>query len=368
MPTSNHEFTDDARSRVERYETLVIGGGQAGLSVAHHLASREMDFTVVTDETRIGDNWRRRWDSLRLFTPAERSGLPGMRFPAPAAHFADKDEMADYLERYAGRFDLPVRTGTHVESLRHDGTRYRLQVLGATLEADNVVVATGAFHRGRIPGVANQLATHIHQVHSSGYRSPFTLPLGSVLVVGAGNSGSQIALELAKHRKVWLSGRDTGYMPRRVLGRDVFDWIWPLMTLAHQGTAAGRKLMRGPSGGDARIGITELDLRRAGVTRVERLTGVRGGLPVCGDEVMQPNVIVWCTGFEPAYEWIDLPAFGGDGLPRHVRGESLDMPGLYFAGLKYQHRMTSSLVGGVGADAEWVADRIARRMDALAAA
>ena len=349
-------------ARVERYGTIVIGAGQAGLAVGRHLAERDVDFAIVTDEGRVGDNWRKRWDSLRLFTPAARSGLPGMPFPAPSGHLPDKDEVADYLERYAERSELPVRTGVRVASLAHDGERYVLRAADRQLEASNVVVATGAFQQPRIPDFARQLAPEIHQLHSSGYRNPFELPDGPALVVGAGNSGAQIALELARYRKVWLAGRDTGHMPRRVLGRDVFDWLWPVMTRATVDTRLGRRMRTSVrSGGDALIGIPERALTAAGVRRVSRVSDAKGGLPVAGGEAIDARVVVWCTGYAPDYRWIALPVFGDDGYPRHRRGVVDEAPGLFFVGLRFQHRITSSLIGGVGADAAHIAEQIARR-------
>jgi putative flavoprotein involved in K+ transport len=360
--------------RVERYDTVVIGGGQAGLAVGQQLAARDLDFLILDAERRVGDAWRQRWDSLRLFTPAAYSGLPGMPFPAPPAHFPDKDEVADYLERYAERFDLPVRLETRVESLAWDGERYVVHAGSARFEADNVIVATGPFQRPRIPAVAAQLAPEIRQLHSSEYRSPFDLPDGPALVVGAGNSGAQIALELARFRKVWLAGPDTGHLPRRLLGRDLFDWIWPVVTRATADTRVGRRLRaRGTRGGDALIGIPERALAEAGVGRVGRLTEVRGGLPVCPGgpgkardcrgEVLQPRVVVWCTGFVPDYSWISLPVLDDRGQPRHRRGVATDAPGLFFLGLRFQHRVTSSLLGGVGADAVFIAEQVASRVE-----
>jgi putative flavoprotein involved in K+ transport len=353
-------------ARVQRFETAVIGAGQAGLAVGYHLAQRDVDFVILSAEPRIGDNWRRRWDSLRLFTPATYSGLPGMPFPAPPAHLADKDEMADYLERYADRFDLPVRLETRVDSLDWDGERYVLQAGGSVLQADSVVVATGAFQQPRVPAVATRLSADIHQLHSSQYRNPFELPDGPVLVVGAGNSGAQIALELARYRKVWLAGRDTGHLPRQLLGRDLFHWIWPIMTRATADTRLGRRILeRARRGGDALIGIPERELLDAGIRRVGRLDEARGGMPVCGDTVLDPRIVVWCTGFEPDYRWIGLPVLGDDGYPRHRRGVVPDVPGLYFVGLRFQYRPTSSLIGGVGEDAAYIAEQAAHRCEAL---
>ena len=250
--------TTPTPGRVERFNTVVVGAGQAGLSAGYHLQQHDIDFVIVDAHDRVGDVWRNRWDSLRLFTPAKYSGLPGMPFPAPPMHLADKDEVGDYLERYAERFDLPVRLGTRAESLVSDGERWILRTSRGTLQADNVVIATGPFQRPRVPDLATHLSREIHQLHSSEYHSPFDLPDGAVLVVGAGNSGAQIALELASDRKVWLAGRDTGHMPRRVLGRDLFDWWWPLLHHFSLDTRIGRWVHRhAGEGGDSLIGIPE---------------------------------------------------------------------------------------------------------------
>jgi len=358
-------------TRVERYETVVVGAGQSGLAVGYHLAARDIDFIILGDEQRVGDNWRKRWDSLRLFTPARYSGLPGMPFPATPSYLADKEEVADYLERYAERFELPVQLDTRVTGLSWNGGHFQLGTdrSAGLIEAENVIVATGAFQRPRIPAISARLSARIHQLHSSEYRNPFELPDGPALVVGAGNSGAQIALELAQSRKVWLAGRNTGHMPRRLLGRDIFDWLWPLMKRATTETRLGRRMRRSvESSGDALIGIPEKALRDAGVTRVARLDNVSGGLPVCRDVVPDPRVIVWCTGFSPDYRWINLPVFGADGFPRHERGIVPDAPGLFFLGLRFQHRLNSSLIGGVGEDAAFIASMIARRSELRIAA
>jgi putative flavoprotein involved in K+ transport len=360
--------TPRASGRVERFSTIVIGAGQAGLSAGYYLQQQDVDFVIVDAQDRIGDVWRNRWDSLRLFTPAKYSGLPGMPFPAPPMHLADKDEVADYLERYAERFDLPVRSGTRAESLVRDGERWVLRTSRGTLQADNVIVATGPFQRPRVPEVAQWLSADIHQLHSSEYHSPFDLPDGPVLVVGAGNSGAQIALELAKDRKVWLAGRDTGHLPRRLLGRDLFDWLWPVMHRLTLDTRLGRRMRRGATeGGDALIGIPEQVLTEGGVVRVGRVESAHDGWPLCGDAELRPRTIIWCTGFMSDYRWIDAPVFDERGTPRHERGVVSDAPGLYFLGLRFQHRMTSSLVGGVKHDAEFVVGEVARRVEAAMA-
>ena len=365
---SYSEITAPIGTRVERYETVVVGAGQAGLAAGYHLAAQEVDFTILTDESRVGDNWRKRWDSLRLFTPAKYSGLPGMPFPAMPSHLADKDEVADYQEKYADRFDLPVRLESRVKTLTWNGEHFVLRTDGSStlIEAENVIVATGAFQRPRVPAVAARLRPGIRQLHSSEYRNPFELPDGPALVVGAGNSGAQIALELSQSRNVWLAGRDTGHLPRRFLGRDIFDWIWPVIKRGTSDTRLGRRMRAGAlSGGDALIGIPERALRQAGVARVPRLTDEIAGFPVCGDQVLEPTAIVWCTGFAPDYGWIDLPVFEANGFPRHTRGVVTEAPGLFFLGLRFQHRLSSSLIGGVGEDAAYIANLVAQRCEAL---
>lgn len=333
-----------APARVERFETVVIGAGQAGLSVGYHLAKQDADFVILDRGALPGESWRTRWDSLRLFTPARYSSLPGMPFPAPPNHLPDKDEVAAYLTEYAARFELPVRGNSPVDALDWNGTRFRLSLGEHRIEADQVVVATGAFAKPMVPEAASRLAPEILQLTSQQYRNPFGLPPGPVLVVGAGNSGAQIALEVSRFRKVWLAGRETGYWPRRILGRDVFDWIWPVITRLPLDTRLGRRITRG-TGGDALIGIPRESIPAAGIVRVGRFTEAVEGMPRCGDTVLEPATIIWCTGLKPEHSWIHT---------------AHDTPGLHFVGLQQQRRIASALVGGVGADAELVAAAVMR--------
>ncbi len=197
----------------QHVDTLVIGGGQAGLAAGYELARRGRDFVILDAHDHVGDSWRIRWDSLRLFTPASLNGLPGMPFPAPGEHFPTKDELADYLETYAARFALPVQLGVRVDELTRDGDRYLVSAGVRRLAANHVVVATGAYATPGLPAFASQLDPAITQLHSLDYRNPGQLRDGRVLVVGAGNSGAEIALELAATHQTWLAGRDTGHFP-----------------------------------------------------------------------------------------------------------------------------------------------------------
>jgi len=355
----------------ERVHTVVIGGGQAGLSVGYHLARRGIPFVILESHPRIGDQWRQRWDSLRLFTPARFDGLPGMPFPAHADAFPTKDEMAAYLEAYAARFRLSVRTGVRVERLSRAGDRFVVTVAGGErLEADNVVVAMATFQRRRVPPFADGLDPAVVQLHSSDYRSPAQLREGGVLVVGAGNSGAEIALEVARagHR-TWMSGRDVGHIPFRIeglaarllLARLVLRFVFHrVLTVA---TPIGRRvrpkvLFRG----GPLIRVKPRDLAAAGVERAARVVGVRDGLPSLeGDRVLPVANVIWCTGFHPGFSWIDLPVFGPDGEPLHERGVVAREPGLFFVGLHFLYAMSSTMIHGVGRDAERVARAIAAR-------
>lgn len=356
--------------RVERIHTVVIGGGQAGLSVGHHLARRGVPFVILEGHARIGDAWRQRWDSLRLFTPARFDGLDGMPFPAPANSFPTKDEMAAYLEAYATRFRLPVRTGVRVDRVSRRGDRFLVATGDAGIEADNVVVAMATFQRPRVPPFADRLDDAILQLHSSAYRAPAQLRDGDVLVVGAGNSGAEIALETARagHR-TWMSGRDVGHIPFRIdglaarllLARLVLRLVFHrVLTVA---TPIGRRVRpKVLSVGGPLIRVKPRDLARAGVEHLPRMVGVRDGLPVLeGNRVLPVANVVWCTGFHPGFSWIDLPVFGADGQPLHDRGIVAAEPGLYFVGLHFLYAMSSTMIHGVGRDAERIARDIAER-------
>jgi putative flavoprotein involved in K+ transport len=363
----------DGASGAEQVETVIIGGGQAGLAVGYHLARRGRRFVILDANQRIGDAWRHRWDSLRLFTPARYDGLPGWPFPAPGWSFPTKDELGDYLEAYAARFALPVRTGVRVDRLSREGDRYVVAAGTTRLVADQVVVAAGAYQRPRVPTFAAELDPGVVQLHSSQYRDPSRLREGGVLVVGAANSGAEIALEVARTHRTWLSGRHPGQVPFRPdgwLGRLLVPVLvflsTHLLTVKTPMGRAVRQRLRVEGGGVARgqpLGRVRLeDLDAAGIARVPRTAGARGGRPVLEDGgVLEVANVLWCTGFVPDFDWIDLPVFAEAGGPVHDRGVVRSEPGLYFVGLVFQYALASSLVGGVGRDAEHIAEHIAAR-------
>jgi putative flavoprotein involved in K+ transport len=347
----------------EHIETVIIGGSQAGLSVGHHLARRRRPFLILDANQRVGDAWRRRWDSLRLFTPARYNALSGVPFPAPAHSFPTKDQVADYLESYATRLQLPVRTGVRVDRLSRDDGRFVVAAGDRRWEADNAVVAMSSFQVPRVPPFAADLGPDVVQLHSAGYRNPSQLQAGGVLVVGAGNSGAEIALEVAGRHPTWLAGRESGHVPFRIEGAPARYVFQPLLFrfVGHRvltvDTPVGRRMRpRLMAHGAPLVRVKPKDLAAAGVRRVPRVAGARDGHPLLADQrVLEVANVIWCTGFGPDFSWIDLPVFGEHARePMHHRGVVASQPGLYFVGLFFLYAMSSGFLPGVDRDAEHV--------------
>ena len=355
---------------MERFETVIIGGGQAGLATGYHLKERGCRFVILEAGERIGDSWRSRWDSLRLFTPAKYDGLPGLRFPAPRWSFPTKDEMGDYLEAYAARFELPFQTGVYVDRVYRDGDRYVIESGHRTFEAENVIVASGAHRTPKVPAFASQLGLELTQLHSADYRNPAQLRDGGVLVVGAGNSGAEIAFELARTHQVWQAGSVPGEIPVRhgsIPARFVLPVVRFLgMRVLTVKTPIGRRV--GPKlavKATPLIRIKAKNLEAAGIERVPRVAGVRDGLPLLEDgRVLEVENVIWCTGFRHEFSWIDLPVFAADGQLLHERGVVPSAPGLYFVGLVFQYAVASDVLPGVGRDAAYIAEHLAKTVRA----
>ncbi|HEX2646070.1 MAG TPA: NAD(P)-binding domain-containing protein [Candidatus Dormibacteraeota bacterium] len=352
----------------EQIETLIIGGGQSGLAVGYHLAKAHRQFLILEANERTGDSWRKRWDSLRVFSPAKFNGLPGMRFPAPSLSFPTKDAVADFQESYATRFKLPVRTSTRVDALGREGDRYVVSTLQRTYEADNVVIATGANQVAKVPPFASELNQGITQMHSSEYKSPAQLREGDVLVVGTGNSGAELSFELSKSRRVWLAGSTPREVPFkhgtgaavfalpmiRILGTYVLTLDTPM------GKKAQPQFLRH---GPPLIRVKMQDLIAAGVERAPRVTGVRDGLPLLADDrALDVANVIWCTGFKLDFGWVHMPVFGADGRPIQYRGTVESQPGLYFMGLEFQYAAASGVLPGIARDARYVARHILDRV------
>jgi putative flavoprotein involved in K+ transport len=355
----------------EKFTVIVIGAGQAGLSVGYYLSKQNIPFIILDANKRIGDSWRRRWDTLHLFTPAKFDGLPGMQFPASSNYFPTKDEMADYLENYASNFNLPVRTGVKVEGLSREGNSYCINAGGKQYQADHVVIAMSNFQNPKIPQFAKELNPDIVQLHSFDYKNPSQLQEGGVLVVGAGNSGAEVALEAVKNNhRVWLSGRDVGHIPFhiestlakiilvRLVIRILFHRILSLNTPI--GRKARPKII---SQGGPLIRIKPKEINNAGIERVPKVIGVKNGFPLLEDQnTLDVKNIVWCTGFYPSFSWIDIPVFK-DREPMQERGIVKKEPGLYFTGLHFLYSLSSAMIHGTARDAKYIVKSISKRLN-----
>ncbi|HXU85888.1 MAG TPA: FAD-dependent oxidoreductase [Verrucomicrobiae bacterium] len=368
----------NGETATERIDTVVIGGGQAGLSAGYHLAKRGMEFVILDADARIGDHWRERWDSLRLYSPARSDGLPGFPFPAAAYHYPTGREMGDYLATYADRLGLPVRSGVRVERVERDagGDGFVVTAGGRSISARQVVVATGPFRIPNVPAFAGQLDPAIRQLHSDEYRNPSQLQDGPVLVVGLAHSGGDIAFEVAASHRTILSGAFHGQIPFRVIDTPRARIVWPIITFVFSHlltirTPMGKRMraaIRSGSGGAPLLRVRLPDLDAAGVERHDaRTVGVKDGKPVLADgTVLDVANVIWCTGYRRDYSWIGAPVAGRDGWPEEVRGVSPTVPGLYYLGIPFTYAFTSMLVGGAGRDARYVVDRIAERVRATA--
>jgi putative flavoprotein involved in K+ transport len=357
---TDHRPADSmAAQPTSSYEVVVVGAGQTGLAIGHFLRRQGRRFVILERADQIGPAWRERWDSLTLFTPRRYSGLPGLPFPGDPDGYPTRDEVIAYLERYADTFNLPIELRSEVKELNPgDDGRFRLDVDGRTIAADQLVVATGPFQTPYVPKLAERLAGDVFQTHAVGYRRPDEVPPGTVLVVGGGNTGFQIAKELSATHKVALSvGSRQTPLPQRPLGRDLFWWLTKLRILDKTvESRLGRKL----STRDTLIGSSPRELKkRYGVQLKPRVVDADGNRARFEDgRELEVNAVIWATGYRPDYSWIELPIFDGAGRLRHRRGVT-DVPGLYFLGLTWQHTRGSALIGWVKDDAEFIAERIA---------
>ena len=345
-------------------DTVVIGGGQAGLAIGYHLMRQGRDIAILDAHDRVGDAWRLRWDSLRLFTPAKYDGLPGMPFPGDGLAFPSKDELADYLEAYARRFRLPVTTGRRVDGLWRADGRFVVSAGDRRWTADRVIVATGAFHQPKVPDLASGLRASITQLHSAEYRNPDQLQPGPALIVGLGNSGAEIALELSRTHSTSVAGTPGGELPIRH-GRAAARFVFPLVRFAglhvfSLGTPIGRRVLpRLADRAAPLIRTRRKELAAAGVASVGRVTGVSEGFPVADGRALAVTNVIWCTGFCSDFEWLHAPAFDEAGRIRQWRGVVDSVPGLYVLGLDAMYSINSDSLPGIVRDAAYLARRIA---------
>jgi putative flavoprotein involved in K+ transport len=351
-PSARSQSSDDV-------EVAVIGGGQAALAIGFFLRRQGRRSVILERAAQIAPAWRERWESLTLFTPRRYSALPGFPFPGDLDGYPTRDEVIAYLEQYAQTFELPLKLSSEVKKLEvGDDGRFRLEVGGRTVTADQVVVATGPFQAPNVPNLAERLADGVFQTHAVGYRRPDEVPLGTVLVIGGGNTGFQIAKELSATHKVVLSvGSRQTPLPQRAFGRDLFWWLTKARILDKTvESRLGRKL----STRDTLIGSSPRELKRRYDVEIKPRAVDADGRTVRfpdGSE-LEVDAVIWATGYRPHYAWIKMPIFNQAGRPRHRRGVT-DVAGLYFLGLTWQHTRGSALIGWVRNDAEFISERIA---------
>jgi putative flavoprotein involved in K+ transport len=339
------------------FDVVVVGAGQAGLAMGHFLKQQGRHFLIV-EAGSIASAWRERWESLTLFTPRRYSSLPGLPFPGDPGGYPTRDEVIEYLEAYAEKFELPVEEHAPARSLTAENGRFVLEVDGRTITADEVVVATGPFQTPYVPEFAERLAPEVSQTHATGYRTPQDIPAGTVLVVGGGNTGFQIAKELSTtHTVVLAVGSRQTPLPQRLLGRDLFWWLTKSRLF---NTTVESRVGRRLSTRETLIGSSPRELkRRYGVELRPRVVDASGRTVRFEDgSELKVDAVLWATGYRPDYSWIHLPVFDERGRLRHRRGVT-DIPGLYFLGLTWQHTRGSALVGWVKEDAEFIAGKIA---------
>jgi putative flavoprotein involved in K+ transport len=351
-----------ARRIGEHYDVVVVGAGQAGLAIGYHLAELGREFVILEREHDVAAAWRDRWDSLTLFTPRAYDSLPGLAFPGDADGYPSGQEVLAYLQRYAAQFDLPVRLGTRAKRLSQDGGAFVIELDDARITADQVVLATGPFQEPRVPAIAERLGPEVVQMHSTAYRRSSDLPTGRTLVVGGGNTGYQIAHELATSRETHIAiGTRQAALPQRLFGRDLFFFLTKTGLINKSvETRIGRRM----SQKETLVGPLPKLAKRLGVISHGRVTDAAERTVTFADgSQLDVDGVVWATGFRYDHSWVDLPLTDQEGRVKHRRGVT-EIPGLYTLGLQWQYTRGSALLGFVKHDAEFIAGQIAARAGA----
>src|SRR3954453_14624600 len=343
---------------VQHREVVVIGGGQAGLAVGYFLAQQNRRFTILEAAGEPAAAWRERWDSLKLFTPGRRDGLPGRPFPGDPDTYPSRDAVVAYLEDYARDFQLPVELNSRVLAVRGAGGRFESGVADRSSTANQVVITPGPWQVPFTPPTASALADDVMQLHSPSYRRPEQLPDGPVAVVGGGNTGYQIAEELVRSREVHLAiGARQAPLPQRLLGRDLFDYLERLGLMSK---TVDSRLAQRFKDSETLVGSSPRGARKQGIRLRPRVSGAQGGGLTFADGSRQPvSAVIWATGFRLDHSFVQLPVFDSGGAVEQRRGVTA-VPGLYFLGLLWLYTRGSALLGRVKDDARHIAERIAQ--------
>ncbi|MEC1337714.1 NAD(P)/FAD-dependent oxidoreductase [Bacillus velezensis] len=337
------------------YDTIVIGAGQAGISVGYYLKKSKQKFIILDKSHEVGESWKNRYDSLVLFTSRMYSSLPGMQLEGDKHGLPSKNEIAAYLKKYVERFEIPIQLRTEVISVQKLNNYFLIKTNREEYQTKNLVMAAGPFHIPNIPSISRDVADHIHQLHSSQYKHSKQLVPGNVLVVGGGNSGAQIAVELSKERVTYLAcSNKPAYFPLWIGKRSIFWWFDKLGVLRASHTSILGKFIQ--KKGDPIFGY-ELKhaIRQKKIILKQRVIGGKQNEVFFKDSSsLEVNNIIWATGFKNPLCWMKIEGvLDKEGRIIHHRGVSA-VEGLYFIGLPWQHRRGSALLQGVGNDAEYI--------------
>ncbi|WHZ02291.1 NAD(P)/FAD-dependent oxidoreductase [Neobacillus sp. YX16] len=340
------------------YDVIVIGGGQAGLSMGYYLKQTKLSFLILDKGPAVGDSWKNRYDSLTLFTPRSYSSLPGLSLKGDEKKYPTKNEISDYLSSYANTFSLPIQLNTSVLNLDKKDY-FILNTTQDEYHSRNVIVATGPFQDPSIPEFSQLLSENILQLHSSKYKNPNQLKKGATLVVGGGNSGAQIAAEISIGSIVYLSvGQQLKFLPQDIAKKSVFWWFDKLGVLkANVHSKVGQFVKNRP---DPIFGFElKSQITNGRVVLKPRATSANKNDIFFDDNTsLKVSNVIWSTGFKSDYSWINLPEFSDEkGLPIHQRGVT-SINGLYFLGLPWQYRRGSALLQGVGTDAKYIVNKL----------
>ncbi|CAN2248141.1 putative flavin containing monooxygenase [Bacillus subtilis] len=341
------------------YDTIVIGAGQAGISIGYYLKQSEQKFIILDKSHEVGESWKDRYDSLVLFTSRMYSSLPGMHLEGEKHGFPSKNEIVAYLKKYVEKFDIPIQLQTDVISVLKSKNHFLIQTNQGEYQTKNLVIASGPFHTPNIPSISKDLANNINQLHSSQYKNSKQLASGNVLVVGGGNSGAQIAVELSKERLTYLAcSNKLVYFPLLIGKRSIFWWFDKLGVLNASHTSILGKFIQ--KKGDPIFGY---DLKHAIkwkeiILKKRVIAGKQNEIIFKDSSTLEVNNIIWATGFRNPLCWLKIKGvLDKEDRIIHHRGVS-PVEGLYFIGLPWQHRRGSALLQGVGKDAEYIVKQI----------
>ncbi|WP_375238783.1 flavin-containing monooxygenase [Aurantibacter sp.] len=340
-------------------EFIIIGAGQAGLSMAYYLKQLNKDYLILDANDVIGKPWLKRWDSLKLFTPSEYNNLPGLNFPNKKGHYASKYEVADYLKTYVETFNIPIEFNQKVNSLEKKEAYFLIKSDNKTYQTKNVVIATGPFHTPFTPLCHKKIDPSITQIHSEHYKNPTQLQDGDTLVVGAGDSGVQILEEISNtNRKVFFSGKtNISSLPQEFLGKTLWWWFSKIGFLSfNKYSFIGKKISKGLQ---PVIGTDVKALfKKSNITCVGRTLDANGKeLVFEKDKINTIKNIVWATGFKPNFNWIKDIELDENNYPENHRGISTTK-GIYYLGLPWLYTRGSATLGGVKKDAKYLHDYI----------